>query len=289
MDSSHETNQIFQALQGISSQPLEKKIACYSSVADDYDATRPDYPRQLIDQVLDYCRISSESKLLEIGSGPATATVAFAETGCRLKCLDPNPEFCAIARRKLLPYPRVAVSCCSLEDSRLQPGSFDAVLAANSMHWVSPEIGFQKVASALKAGGFLINLWNKEMFPLAPMRDRLVAIYQAHDVPVQAYQDPDLQHCYLTALGALMVRSGYFRLAATCTTEVFCDYTADQYIALLSTFAAYISLDAGLRANLFAAIRRCINDAGSTIPLSYLSAFHIGVKISDQVEFGRSG
>lgn len=271
-------SQIFSAIQRISEQPLGKKKNWYSSVAHAYEATRPGYPQQLIDEVVNFCRITASSNLLEIGSGPATATIAFAETGCRIKCLEPNSQFCAVAREKLLPYRRVEVLCSSLEESSLESGVFDVVLAANSMHWVSQEVGFQKVASALRNGGFLINLWNKELFPLAPARERLEVIYQEHAIPIPVYQDAKLQHQYLGALGELMVRSGRFRLVATSSVEVFCDYTADQYIALLSTFSPYLSLPSDQRDSLFAAIRRYIDDSGSMIPLSYLSAYHIGMK-----------
>jgi SAM-dependent methyltransferase len=280
MDCDNETNQIFAALQKISAKPLEEKKNWYSSVARQYEATRPAYPRQLIDQVIEYCRITTSSKLLEIGAGPATATVSFAESGCDILCLEPNSDFCVIAREKLLSYPRVEVLCSSLEDSTLELGVFDAVLAANSMHWISPEVGFSKVSSALKDDGFLINLWNKELFPLAPMRDRLAAIYQEHDLAVPVHQDIELQHKYLSALGELMVRSGFFRLAATSTVEELCEYTPDQYLDLLSTYSSYITLKPELRSSLFDAIRTCILDSGSTIPLSYLSAYHIGVKTS---------
>jgi len=281
MDPEHDLIQIFSAICKISDQPLEKKRNWYSSVAPEYEATRPSYPKQLTDKVIDYCRISPSSSLLEIGAGPATATVAFAETGCSIQCLEPNPDFCVIAREKLLPHPRVQVLCTSLEESSLESGVFDVVLAANSMHWVSQEVGFQKVASALKDDGFLINLWNKELFPLSPLRDRLVGVYQKHNISIPVYQDLGLQQRYLGALGDLMVRSGLFRLVDTSSVEVFCDYTADQYIALLSTLSPYVSLAPDLRDALFAAIRTCIDDSGSIIPLSCLSAYHIGVKNSD--------
>ena len=144
MDCDNETNQIFAALQKISAKSLYEKKNWYSSVAREYEATRPAYPRKLIDQIIEYCRISTSSKLVEIGAGPATATVSFAESGCDILCLEPNSDFCVIAREKLLSYPRVEVLCSSLEDSTLGSGAFDAVLAANSMHCISPKLASTK-------------------------------------------------------------------------------------------------------------------------------------------------
>lgn len=280
MDQETDDNQIFRSIQNVSLMPLAKRAGWFSSVAREYDLTRPAYPVRLVEQVVDRCLIGTSSNLLEIGCGPGTATPAFAKSGCKIQCLEPNPEFCEIARNKLSPFPRVAIECIALEEAVLPSRAFDVVVAANSMHWMPVDDAFPKVASALKNDGFLVNLWNKELFPLPAFGECLMCIYQDHNLDLPVYQDAQLQCRYLNALGQLMVRSGLFSLVETGFAEELYDYSADQYISLLSTYSSYLALDADLRESLFASIRRCILDAGSTIPLSCLSAFHIGVKNS---------
>jgi SAM-dependent methyltransferase len=80
-------------------------------------------------------------------------------------CLEPNPDFWAMARMNCQPYPAVQVINRSFEEWDLEPEAFDAVLAASSMHWIPAEIGYAKASDALKEDGYLILLWNKEPQP----------------------------------------------------------------------------------------------------------------------------
>jgi hypothetical protein len=56
-------------------------------------------------------------------------------------------------------------------------------------------------------------------------------------------------------------------------------YTAEQYLALLSTYSAYLRLEPGPREALFAELRRLIDtEAGGSLELSGFSAFHVARK-----------
>lgn len=103
---------------------------------------------QLVGMAVSAAKHSSSSRILEIGCGPGTATVAFAQLGFPMVCLEPNPNFCAMARMNCQPYPSVHVINQSMEDWDLEPQAFDAVLAASSMHWIPAEV-YQRHAPAL--------------------------------------------------------------------------------------------------------------------------------------------
>jgi len=159
-----------QALQTISGHDSELKEAWYSPVAEAYQATRPSYPSDLIDKAIKAAKLSSSSRILELGCGPGTATVAFAQLGFPLVCLEPNPNFCAMARMHCHPCASVQVINQSFEDWDLEPEAFDAVLAASSIHWIPAEIAYAKASRALKPDGHLILLWNKEPQPFPPLQ-----------------------------------------------------------------------------------------------------------------------
>jgi hypothetical protein len=58
------------------------------------------------------------------------------------------------------------------------------------------------------------------------------------------------------------------------------NYTADDYILLLSSFSPYLSLDESVRTNLFTALRSKIHDdLNGCIDLSYISAATIYQKV----------
>jgi SAM-dependent methyltransferase len=143
-------------IEGIAGEELELKKSWYSPAAEAYNATRPHDPRELIGKAINAARLSQSSRILEVGSGPGTATVAFAELGCRMVYLEPNPDFCDLAKMNCRSYPSVKVINQSFEEWTLEPEALDAVLAASSMHWIPSEIAYAKASNALKDDGFCL-------------------------------------------------------------------------------------------------------------------------------------
>lgn len=139
-----------QVIKGIASKDLEQRRSWYSPTAEAYNFTRPKYPGALVDKVIKVARLSSSSRILEIGSGPGTATTSFAQIGCSMVCIESNPDFCELARINCQSYPSVKVINKSFEEWNLEPEAFDAVLAASYMHWIPAEIGYAKASGALK-------------------------------------------------------------------------------------------------------------------------------------------
>jgi SAM-dependent methyltransferase len=269
-----------QALQALSGQEPELRKAWYSPVAEAYQATRPSYPSELVGMAVSEAKLSSSSRILEIGCGPGTATVAFAQLGCPMVCLEPNPDFWAMARMNCQPYPSVQVINQSFEEWDPEPEAFDAVLAASSIHWIPAEIGYAKASHALIKDGFLILLWNKEPQPSAALQAALAEVYQRHAPALGRTEDRATQERILSGLGQMMLDSGRFHNLVTATVECSLTYTPDQTIALLGTYSPYLKLDPLSRSALFAGLRQCLVELGvGDIPLSYLSAYHLAQKI----------
>jgi protein-L-isoaspartate O-methyltransferase len=273
-------NELQQVIKGIASKDLEQRKGWYSPATEAYSFARPKYPSALVDKAIKVAQLSSSSRILEIGSGPGTATTSFAQIGCSMVCIEPNPDFCELARINCQSYPSVKVINKSFEEWNPEPEAFDAVLAASSMHWIPAEIGYAKASGALKEDGFLILLWNKELQPCKSMQDTLSGVYQLHAPSLGRYEDRKTQEDILTGLGQMMLDSGEFRNLITATVETSLTYTSDQYISLLSTYSSYLQLDHRTRNALFAGLRQCILEKGTgDICLSYLSTYHIAQKM----------
>ena len=280
-----DSKELKQVVNGIASTDLEQRRDWYSPSAEAYNATRPNYPTELIGRAINAARLSQPSRILEIGCGPGTATSSFAELGCPMVCIEPNPDFCKLARMNCQSHPSVEVINTSFEEWNLEPQAFDAVLAASSMHWIPCDIGYPKASDALKEGGHLILLWNKEMQPGASMQVALSEAYQRHAPSLGRYEDRATQEDILRGLGQMMLDSGRFQNLVTATVETTLTYTSDQYISLLCTYSPYLKLERGTREALFAELRQCIIEQGAgEIDLSYLSTFHIAQKISPEMQ-----
>lgn len=261
------------------SQSPEQKKSWYAPVADAYDKARPRYPKQLVQRVVEVAQLSSESAILELGCGPGTATAEFAQRGFSLVCLEPNQAFCDLARRNCAQSPGVEIRNSSFEEWKLEAQRFDAVLAATSFHWMTPEVRYAKSHAALRDPGALILLWNKEPAPSHAAYQELHEIYEVHAPALIQYKDRASQEKILRDFGQGVLDSGLFK--DLVSEQILCDvvYSTDDYLTLLSTLSPYIGLDSQSRHALFEGLRGKIEKCfGGSIELSYLSAFHIAWK-----------
>lgn len=268
--------QLQQILQDCSGKDLEQRRSWYSPAAEAYQQVRPRYPQAVIDRVVALAELSSDSRLLEVGCGPAIATPAFAALGGAMVCLEPNLDFYRLAQQTCRAYPGVELHPCSFEEWQLQPQSFDAVIAASSFHWIPPEIGYPKAAAALRPTGSLILLWNKELQPSYEVYQQLTPVYQIYAPNLRrAYEDSATQAAILHTMGRMAIESGQFRdlVAGQITVEV--TYSIDQYLRLLHTYSPHLDLAPEQRQNLFAGLRQVLQQNGDTLPLSFVSAFHV--------------
>jgi SAM-dependent methyltransferase len=264
-----------QTIISFSSRDLEQRKNWYSPAAEAYNKARPHYPEALIQQVVEVAQLGADSNILEVGSGPATATVAFAPLGCSMVCLEPNPDFFRLAQQNCQAYPQVEIQNSSFEEWPPAVAKFDAVLAASSFHWIPPEVGYPKAAQALKEKGSLILLWNKELQPSYEVYQSLAKIYQQYAPSLDRYEDQETQEAILRELGQMAIDSGQFQdlVAGTMVSEV--TYSTDEYLMLLNTYSPYLALDPQQKDALFTGLRNSIErDFGGSLQLSYISAFH---------------
>jgi SAM-dependent methyltransferase len=269
-----------QAIANCSSRDLAQRKIWYSPAALAYNQARPRYPQALIQQAVAIAQLTSESNILEVGCGPGTATIPFAQLGCSMICLEPNPDFYRLAQENCNAYPNVDLQNTPFEEYKLEAGKFDAVLAASSFHWISPEISYLKAMQALREKGYLILLWNKELQPSYAVHQKLAKVYQTSAPSFDyQYQDQATQAKILQGLGQMVIDSGQFKTVISNRMESQVTYPVDQYLTLLNTYSPYLQLDEQIRADLFARLRDCIDqNFGGVLHLSYLSAFHIAQK-----------
>ncbi len=262
-----------------SDKDLKQRKTWYSPAAEAYNKARPHYPKALIDRVIELTQLPSDAIILEIGCGPGTATVTFAELGFSMLCLEPNPDFCAIARRNCAKYSKVEIQTTAFEEWNLEAKRFNAVLAATSIHWIPPEVAYPKVANTLQDDGALILLWNVPAIPSYEVYQALQEVYQVHAPSLSQYKGKETHEAELSELEQIVISSGQFKDVVFEQTVWEVTYNVDEYLTLLSTFSQYLELDAKSRNALFEGLQQKIdkNFAGR-IQLSNLSAFHVARK-----------
>lgn len=260
-------------IRAIASKDLAERKTWYSPAAESYNRTRPRYA-EIRDRVVEAVQLTPISTLLEVGCGPGTATVEFVPLGCSITCLEPNPDFCQIARQNCEPYRNVEIRNVSFEEWSLEAERFDAVLAATSFHWIPAEIAYPKAASALKPNSCLILLWNVIAEPGE-------AVYQLTQDLYQTYAPADsreLQQIWLSSMADIVRETRHFKRVES--GQILCEqtYSSDDYLTLLSTLSPYLSLDPQIRAALFAGMKERLARAGGRVQVAYISAFQIAWK-----------
>lgn len=120
-----------------------------------YQRTRPVPPPRLFDDLVSLAGLGPGDRLAEIGCGTGQATIPLAERGLTITAVELGAGLADIARRRLADFPSAEVATGSFE--QWQPhGSFEAVVAVNSLHWIDPWLRYAKPASMLRPGGVMV-------------------------------------------------------------------------------------------------------------------------------------
>ncbi|MEI6829384.1 MAG: class I SAM-dependent methyltransferase [Synechococcaceae cyanobacterium ELA445] len=273
--------EIKKAIATYAARSVEQRSRWYAPAAEAYAATRPRYPQPIIDAVVARAGLTAASSVLEVGCGPGTATEAFAELGCRILAIEPNPEFCRLAQKACERFSNVEVATTSLEEWDVKQGCFQAVVAASSFHWIPPEIAYPKAAQALKANGWLILLWNKELQLQASTHEALRPIVCRHAPQLdRAYEDAGTVARILDVLGQPLEDSPLFQGVQRGQILVERSLSIDDYLTLQTTYSPFLALDPDVRTALTSELRQALQQIhGNTVPLTYTSAYQMAQRV----------
>jgi len=123
-------NDLTHDISSFSNRPIEERAHWYSPAAKAYDKARPHYPAGLILHVAHLAQLGQHSKILEVGCGPGTAISVFAEFGCSIVCVEPNPDFWELARKNCKQFQKVMINQSSFEEWLLAASAFDIFVSA---------------------------------------------------------------------------------------------------------------------------------------------------------------
>ncbi len=258
------------------------KATWYDSVASAYDRTRPRYSAEILSRMQETANLQLGKSVLEIGAGAGIATIELAKLGAKIVCLEPSKSACAIARNKCAAYGNVEVINTTFEEWELGKQQFDAVVAATSFHWITPEVRYAKTAAALTDNGLLVLLWNTPPQPSYEIYQNCQSIYQTYAPELIKYEShQDYQH-NIGKIAQEAIASGYFQNLMTHQEIISVTYTVDDYLTLLSTLSPYIRLASEQRNALFVELKtklkRSLNRQNQQLELSYLCLLQIAHK-----------
>ena len=251
----------------------------FNAAAQDYDAIRPGYPAQLIEDVIVLSALPEQGRALEIGCGTGQATLPFARRGLSILCLDIGPDLLAVAREKLRDFPRVQFQNVSFEEWPVCEGCFDLVFSATAFHWIPREIGYAKAAQALKPGGALAVFLNQHPPPYTGFFDEVEPIYRQI---IPEWSDPAERpsiEAVIQETFETIQASGLYAAVTLRTYAWTRTYSTREYIQLLNTYSNHLSLDESRRCSLYQSIADLIERRfDGKVERPYLSVLYLAQK-----------
>lgn len=127
----------------------------FDQVAAEYDRHRPTYPEQLIDLASQGAGLGRGDRVLEIGCGTGQLTGSLLARGLRVTAIEPGAQLAGLAQQRLQGTGELELVDARFEDARLPHAHCRAVFSASAIHWVDPDVGWQRAADALVPGGTL--------------------------------------------------------------------------------------------------------------------------------------
>ena len=254
----------------------------FDQTPQDYDAVRPGYPEELIEDLLALSAIPEGGRVLEIGCGTGQATLPFARRGYAIHCLDIGKELAAIAARKCQQYPRVTFEITPFEEWTAEENAFDLVMSATAFHWIPPEIGYPKAARVLNDRGSVAIFSNGHPTPYTGFFESTQQIYEKivpeWDDPADA---PPIE-ARIQSGEARINSTGLFEPVQVRTYAWMKTFTTADYIRLLNTFSGHRNLEERRRTRLFSEIADLIEkEFGGSVDRPYLSVLYVARKKSD--------
>ncbi len=143
-------------LVGVPDQTLQRDHGkVFDRVAAEYDRHRPTYPEQLIDLACLLAGLDRGDQVLEIGCGTGQLTRSLLARGLRVTAIEPGAHLTGLAQQRLQGTGELELVNTRFEDAGLPHERFQAVFSASAIHWVDPDVGWQRVADALVPDGTL--------------------------------------------------------------------------------------------------------------------------------------
>lgn len=246
---------------------MERRFT-FDGVATLYGGARPVYPEPLFEDIIAFADLHKTDRILEIGCGTGQATQGFARRGFPVLALDPGRDLIGIAAENLAEFPGVRFAQSTFEAWIGEAESFKLALAAQSFHWVAPEIGFAKTAAQLTPDGTLAVFGNVPLPPEAPLGSEFASIYSRY---APSLAGPPAESWYLPdgPFAAQFEETDHFGPATHRCYPWSRTHSATSYTDLLRTLSGHRLLADTQREVLLRAIATAITAHGGEFELRY--------------------
>ena len=130
----------------------------FSSAAKLYQQVRPSYPQSIALWLQDRLQLSSETKLLDLGSGTGKFLPYLQQITQHIIAVEPIDEMLAQLEQA---YPNVQTLQAFSHNIPVQAETANVVTCAQSFHWFANIETLTEIHRILKPNGYLVLIWNQ--------------------------------------------------------------------------------------------------------------------------------
>ena len=251
--------------------------ASFDKFAKTYDEVRPRYPIQLYKDIQSFCGISSQTNLLEIGTGSGIATKEIAKLKARIITVEPGDNLVEVAKQNLSGYQNIQFICDTFENCDFKGRQFDIILSATTFHWLERDSKYYDCYRYLKDNGILVLYWNSFCRENSPIMREIDEVY-ARNLSATYERKSDVNRGVLDKVikrEQELIQSEYFYISALKRYRTEYQYDSDSYVALLNTYPKIIKLSSEVRNKFLAEIKEVIIKNGNQITIPILTSLYI--------------
>lgn len=237
----------------------------FGTDAQRYDRARPAYPADLVDRII---AASPGPDVLDVGCGTGIQARQFQAAGCTVLGVEPDARMAELARSRGLD-----VEVATFETWDPAGRSFDAVIAAQSWHWVDPVTGATKAAQVLRPGGRLA-VFGHVFEPPGEIATAFAAAYRraVPDSPFNTQptrRPPELYQAMYARFADTFAETGAFGAPEQWRFDWEQDYGRDQWLDLLPTTGGLTRLPPDTCAQVLDAVGAAIDRIGGRFTMAY--------------------
>ncbi|MEV7204375.1 methyltransferase domain-containing protein [Streptomyces sp. SID10362] len=236
-----------------------------------YDRARPRYPDDLVARIVAGSPgpgVPDVLDVLDVGCGTGIAARQFTAAGCTVLGVEPDARMAGFARARGLP-----VEVATFEAWEPAGRTFDAVIAAQSWHWVDPVAGAEKAARVLRPHGRLA-VFGHVFEPPAEVAEPFAAAYRraAPDSPFSGQPARRPLETYEAGYAKIADRireTGRFGDPEQWRFDWQRSYTREEWLELLPTTGGLTRLRPEQLAAVLGAVGHAIDALGGRFTMRY--------------------
>lgn len=136
----------------------------FSDRVDNYIKYRPNYPQGVIDCLMEHTGITTESTIVDVGSGTGIFSELLLKNDFKVIGIEPNLEMRLAAERLLQHHQGFKSIDGTAEVTTLPDQQTDLIVATQAFHWFEPATTRKEFKRILTPRGKVALIWNDRKF-----------------------------------------------------------------------------------------------------------------------------